>query len=86
MILYNPLYLNYDISFHLSFLAVLYFVFDSFDWTYRVLPNVLAVALVGVIALGYFYRNSYFKMLLSRKKKLKILKFEFKSFQPLIKF
>lgn len=50
-----------NIVLDLSFLAVLYFVFDSFDWTYRVLPNVLAVALVGVIALGYFYRNSYFK-------------------------
>lgn len=45
MILYNPLYINYDLSFHLSFLAVLWILYfkEYFDKILFVLPNILAI-------------------------------------------
>nr|MDD3720169.1 ComEC/Rec2 family competence protein [Candidatus Gracilibacteria bacterium] len=45
MILYNPLYINYDLSFHLSFLAVLGILYfkEYFDKILFVLPNILAI-------------------------------------------
>lgn len=45
MILYNPYYINYDISFQLSFLAVLWIVYtkDFFEKTFKFLPNTLAI-------------------------------------------
>ncbi len=45
LIVYNPLYLNYDISFHLSFLAVVWLLYFQGFWNkvFRVLPSFFAV-------------------------------------------
>lgn len=45
MILYNPYYINYDVSFQLSFLAVLWILYTK-DYFYKIfsfLPNTLAI-------------------------------------------
>ncbi|MEY8759785.1 lipopolysaccharide biosynthesis protein [Chryseobacterium tongliaoense] len=52
-----------NIILDLVFLAVLYFFLSSFDWTYRVYPNVASVFLVGLLSLFFFYRNGYFHKL-----------------------
>jgi len=45
MVLYNPLFLNYDISFHLSFLAVFWLLYlqNFWDKIFFFLPKVLAI-------------------------------------------
>jgi len=45
MILYNPLYLNYDLSFHLSFLAVLWLLCFQDFWSnvFKYFPNFFAI-------------------------------------------
>ncbi len=45
MILYNPLYLNYDISFHLSFLAVFWLLYlqNFYEKIFFFLPKMLAI-------------------------------------------
>lgn len=45
MVLYNPFYISYDVSFHLSFLAVLWILFfkDYFDKLFSFLPNLLSI-------------------------------------------
>lgn len=45
IILYNPLYINYDISFHLSFLAVLWLLFFQDFWSnsFKFIPNFFAI-------------------------------------------
>jgi competence protein ComEC len=45
LVIYNPLYLNYDVSFHLSFLAVLGLLyFQEFWWKiFKFLPSFFAV-------------------------------------------
>ncbi len=54
MILYNPFYINYDISFQLSFLAVLWILYtkEYFDKVFHFLPNVLAVKESFIITLS----------------------------------
>lgn len=52
-----------NIILDLAFLAFLYFFLSSFDWTYRVYPNVTAAVLVGILALIFFYRSGYFHKL-----------------------
>ncbi len=45
MVLYNPFYINYDVSFHLSFFAVIWLLYfkDYFDKIFSFLPNTLAI-------------------------------------------
>lgn len=45
MLIYNPFYINYDVSFHLSFLAVIWILYfkDFFDKVFMFIPNILAV-------------------------------------------
>ncbi len=54
MILYNPFYINYDISFQLSFLAVLWILYTKgfFDKVFKFLPNILAVKESFIITLS----------------------------------
>lgn len=54
MILYNPFYINYDISFQLSFLAVLWILYtkEFFDKVFKFLPNILAVKESFIITLS----------------------------------
>ncbi|MFA5917322.1 MAG: ComEC/Rec2 family competence protein [Candidatus Gracilibacteria bacterium] len=54
MILYNPFYINYDISFQLSFLAVLGILYtkEFFDKVFKFLPNILAVKESFIITLS----------------------------------
>jgi len=54
MLLYNPFYINYDISFQLSFLAVLWILYtkEFFDKIFRFLPNILAVKESFIITLS----------------------------------
>ncbi len=54
MILYNPFYINYDISFQLSFLAVLWILYtkEFFDKIFWFLPNILAVKESFIITLS----------------------------------
>jgi competence protein ComEC len=54
MVLYNPFYINYDISFQLSFLAVLWILYtkEFFDKVFRFLPNILAVKESFIITLS----------------------------------
>jgi len=45
IVLYNPLYLNYDISFHLSFLAVVWLLYfqEFWDKVFNILPSFFAI-------------------------------------------
>lgn len=54
MVLYNPFYINYDISFQLSFLAVLWILYtkEFFDKIFLFLPNILAVKESFIITLS----------------------------------
>jgi len=54
MILYNPYYINYDISFQLSFLAVLWILYtkDFFNKIFHFLPNTLAIKDSFVLSLS----------------------------------
>lgn len=56
LVLYNPLIINYDISFELSFLAVLGLIFtkDFFDRLFLFLPKVLAIRESFVLTLRAF--------------------------------
>lgn len=43
-------------------LILLYFFYsliEHFDWTFRVLPNVFATSLIGLLALGILFKNKY---------------------------
>lgn len=54
MIIYNPLILNYDVSFQLSFLAVLWIIFtkDYFDKIFYFLPKFFAIQEAFVLTLS----------------------------------
>ncbi len=56
LILYNPLIINYDISFELSFLAVLWLIYtkDFFDKLFSFLPKILAIRESFVLTLRAF--------------------------------
>lgn len=56
IILYNPLIINYDISFQLSFLAVLWLIYtkDFFDKIFSFLPKILAIRESFVLTLSAF--------------------------------
>lgn len=54
MILYNPFYINYDVSFQLSFLAVFWILYtkDFFDRVFAFLPNLLSIKESFVLTLS----------------------------------
>ncbi|MDD4151385.1 MAG: ComEC/Rec2 family competence protein [Candidatus Gracilibacteria bacterium] len=56
IVLYNPLIINYDISFQLSFLAVLGLIYtkDFFDKIFSFLPKILAIRESFVLTLSAF--------------------------------
>ncbi|WP_215224742.1 lipopolysaccharide biosynthesis protein [Echinicola shivajiensis] len=54
----------------LFLLFIFYLYRDQFDWTYRVLPNVLAAILVGLLTIGILYKQGY--LLKGNKRLLKL--------------
>ncbi len=54
MILFNPLIINYDISFHLSFLAVIWILYtkDFYDKIFKFLPKKFAIRDSFVVAIS----------------------------------
>lgn len=56
LVLYNPLIINYDISFQLSFLAVLWLIYTKnfFDKIFKFLPKILAIRESFVLTLRAF--------------------------------
>lgn len=56
LVLYNPLIINYDISFQLSFLAVLGLIYTKnfFDKIFKFLPKILAIRESFVLTLSAF--------------------------------
>lgn len=54
MILYNPLYLNFDLSFHLSFLAVLWLLYFQDFWNkiFKFIPNFFAIREAFVLTMS----------------------------------
>lgn len=62
-----------QVLFDIVLLTLFFFFLKSFDWSYRVYPNVLAAVLVGGISLIALYKQSYFHKIEWKLLKMAIL-------------
>lgn len=62
-----------QVIFDIVLLAIFFFFLKSFDWSYRVYPNVLAAVLVGGISLVVLYKQGYFHKIEWRLLKMAIM-------------
>lgn len=51
----------------LSILATFFVIFEKYSWTFRVFPKVIAVILVGFLALWWFFYKEKYKFILDKK-------------------